>query len=83
MSKAPDDGYDGYYNDVQPIDSSELSEQMDPALMKQIIILLAGAAAWQSPGWPGPDTARWCRCHHRSGNYFDDAVVNSAVPLCN
>lgn len=45
MSKAPDDGYDGYYNDVQPIDSSELSEQMDPALMKQIIILLAGAAA--------------------------------------
>ena len=35
----------GYYNDVQPIDSSELPEQMDPALMKQIIILLAGAAA--------------------------------------
>ena len=45
MSKAPDDGYDGYYNDVQPVDSSELPEQMDPALMKQIIILLAGAAA--------------------------------------
>ena len=44
-SKAPDDGYDGYYNDVLPIDSSELPEQMDPALMKQIIILLAGAAA--------------------------------------
>ena len=43
--KAPDDGYDGYYNDVLPIDSSELPEQMDPALMKQIIILLAGAAA--------------------------------------
>ena len=45
VSKAPDDGYDGYYNDVLPIDSSELPEQMDPALMKQIIILLAGAAA--------------------------------------
>jgi hypothetical protein len=30
---------------VLPIDSSELPEQMDPALMKQIIILLAGAAA--------------------------------------
>lgn len=44
VSKAPDDGYDGYYNDVLPIDSSELPEQMDPALMKQIIILLAGAA---------------------------------------
>ena len=44
-SKAPDDGYDGYYNDVLPIDSSELPEQMDPALVKQIIILLAGAAA--------------------------------------
>ena len=43
-SKAPDDGYDGYYNDVLPIDSSELPEQMDPALVKQIIILLAGAA---------------------------------------
>ena len=34
-----------WYNDVLPIDSSELPEQMDPALMKQIIILLAGAAA--------------------------------------
>ena len=45
VSKAPDDGYDGYYNDVLPIDSSELPEQMDPTLMKQIIILLAGAAA--------------------------------------
>ena len=45
VSKAPDDGYDGYYNDVLPIDSNELPEQMDPALMKQIIILLAGAAA--------------------------------------
>ena len=45
VSKAPDDGNDGYYNDVLPIDSSELPEQMDPALMKQIIILLAGAAA--------------------------------------
>lgn len=44
-SKAPDDGYDGYYNDVLPIDSSEQPEQMDPALAKQVLLLLAGAAA--------------------------------------
>ena len=45
VNRMPDDGYDGYYNDVLPIDSSELPEQMDPALVKQIIILLAGAAS--------------------------------------
>lgn len=44
-SKVPDDGYDGYYNDVLPIDSSEQPEQTDPALVKQILMLLAGAAA--------------------------------------
>ena len=45
VNKVLDDGYDGYYNDVLPIDSSEQPEQMDPALVKQIIILLAGAAS--------------------------------------
>ena len=43
--KAPDDGYDGYYNDVLPIDSNEQADQLDPALVKQIVLLIVGAAS--------------------------------------
>jgi len=39
-----DDGYDGYYNDVQPIDSGRIHDRMDPELIKRIIIISAGAA---------------------------------------
>lgn len=34
--------YDGYYDDVKPVDSEELEERMDPELVKRIAILLAG-----------------------------------------
>ena len=43
--RSTDDGYDGYYDDVLPIDSGEQPDQMDPELVKQIILLVAGAAA--------------------------------------
>ena len=43
--KSADAGYDGYYNDVLPIDSGEQPDHMDPELVKQIILLVAGAAA--------------------------------------
>ena len=38
-----DDGYDGYYNDVQPIDSGRIHDRMDPELIKRIVIISAGA----------------------------------------
>jgi len=38
-----DEGYDGYYNDVEPIDNGHTRERMDPELMKRIVIVAAGA----------------------------------------
>jgi len=39
-----DDGYDGYYDDVKPIDSGHIHDRTDPELIKRIIIVSAGAA---------------------------------------
>ena len=38
-----DVNYDGYYDDVQPIDAGQLGERMDPELIKRIILLVVGA----------------------------------------
>lgn len=38
-----DENYDGYYNDVQPLDAGERSEGMDPALLRRVVIIIAGA----------------------------------------
>ena len=40
-----DEGYDGYYNDVTPLDNGHIHERMDPELIKRIIYITAGAAA--------------------------------------
>ncbi len=40
-----EDGYDGYYDDVRPIDNGHEKESMDPELIKKIIWVAAGAAA--------------------------------------
>lgn len=34
--------YDGYYDDIKPVDIGEQEERMDPELVKRIAILLAG-----------------------------------------
>jgi len=39
-----EDGYDGYYDDVQPIDSGCIHDRLDPELIKRIIIISVGAA---------------------------------------
>ena len=38
-----DEGYDGYYDDVKPIDHGHARDQSDPELMKRLIIIAAGA----------------------------------------
>lgn len=38
-----DINYDGYYNDVQPVDAGQLGERMDPELVKRIVLLIVGA----------------------------------------
>ena len=38
-----DEGYDGYYNDVKPIDNGHIRDRSDPALTKRIIMVAAGA----------------------------------------
>ena len=38
-----DINYDGYYNDVQPIDAGQIGERLDPELIKHIVLLVAGA----------------------------------------
>lgn len=38
-----DEGYDGYYNDVKPIDNGHIRDRTDPALIKRIVIVAAGA----------------------------------------
>lgn len=37
-----DDGYDGYYNDVRPLDNGHEKEHMDPELVKKIIMVAGG-----------------------------------------
>jgi hypothetical protein len=41
----PDEGYDGYYNDVAPLDSGYIHDRMDPELIKRILYTAAGALA--------------------------------------
>jgi len=43
ITESVDDGYDGYYNDVKPIDNGRIQDRMDPELIKRIIIISAGA----------------------------------------
>ena len=38
-----DVNYDGYYNDIRPIDAGTRGEGMDPGLIRQIILLVLGA----------------------------------------
>jgi len=40
-----DEGYDGYYDDVKPVDGGQVSERSDPELMKRVILIAAGAVA--------------------------------------
>jgi len=38
-----DDGYDGYYDDVVPVDNGHIRDKVAPELTKRIIFLAAGA----------------------------------------
>lgn len=38
-----DINYDGYYDDIQPIDAGARGEGMDPELVKRIILIILGA----------------------------------------
>ena len=38
-----DINYDGYYDDIQPIDAGVRGEGMDPELVKRIILVILGA----------------------------------------
>jgi hypothetical protein len=38
-----DEGYDGYYSDVKPTDNGHVRDKTDPALIKRIILVAAGA----------------------------------------
>ena len=37
-----DVNYDGYYDDVKPVDAGEQEERIDPELVKKIAMLMAG-----------------------------------------
>lgn len=41
--KPADENYDGYYNDVKPIDADRAGKQSDPDLVKRIACVVAGA----------------------------------------
>lgn len=38
-----DDGYDGYYDDVLPVDLDRANQPLDQQLIKRVIVLAAGA----------------------------------------
>jgi hypothetical protein len=38
-----DEGYDGYYDDVQPIDDGQTRDRTDPELLKRAVLIAAGA----------------------------------------
>ena len=42
MGEAVDDGYDGYYDDVQPPDLDRVKEGLDKELIKKIVALSVG-----------------------------------------
>ena len=37
-----DEGYDGYYNDVKPIDNGHTRDETDPELVKRIVFIAVG-----------------------------------------
>ena len=37
-----DVNYDGYYDDVKPVDAGEQEERINPELVKKIAMLMAG-----------------------------------------
>ena len=39
-----DDGYDGYYDDIVPVDTEEIKQPLDKELIKRIAVLMLGAA---------------------------------------
>ena len=41
--RVQDENYDGYYDDIPPVDAGQMGEPMDPKLMKQIVLLISGA----------------------------------------
>lgn len=38
-----DETYDGYYEDICPVDAGQQSDTMDPELVKRIVLLVSGA----------------------------------------
>jgi hypothetical protein len=38
-----DDGYDGYYDDVKPVDDGHTRDRLDPELVKRAFTVAAGA----------------------------------------
>lgn len=38
-----DVNYDGYYDDVQPVDAGKRGDRRDPALIKQVALVILGA----------------------------------------
>lgn len=41
-AKVPDDGYDGYYDDVLPVDETAERQGLDKTMIKNIAIIVAG-----------------------------------------
>lgn len=40
--EVPDDGYDGYYDDICPVDEGRQREGMDKELVKKVVLIIAG-----------------------------------------
>ncbi len=38
--ETPDDGYDGYYDDIRPVDEGHQREGMDKGLVKKVVLLI-------------------------------------------
>ena len=38
-----DDGYDGYYDDIKPLDDGRIRDRSDPELIKRVILVASGA----------------------------------------
>lgn len=43
QDEKPEEGYDGYYNDILPVDEGRLKEGMDQQLIQKIIVLAVSA----------------------------------------
>ena len=42
-SEPSDDGYDGYYDDVPPLDNGHEREELDPEIIKKVVMVIGGA----------------------------------------